>query len=246
MEGNMGRRSVLLVAALVVAALGTTMVFFYVNGVNDRALAKQSPVRVQVAKNLIPPGTTVAAAIKAGDFASKTISGVDAVTGAISELGQITGLAASSTIYPGDQITPAKFGVQEATSTVPIPANTLGVSVALTDPAQDAGFVTPGSHVAIFITSAVGKNGGGTRVLLPEVEVLAVGARTTVPTGANQTNGTETSQVSNRILTLAVNQVDYQRVVYARTHGELSLALLGKDSTPDKNLAATNDANLFP
>jgi pilus assembly protein CpaB len=246
MEGNMGRRSVLLVAALVVAALGTTMVFFYVNGVNDRALAKQNPVRVQVAKNVIQPGTSVADAIKAGDFASKTINRTDAVTGAISQLAPITGLAANSTIYPGDQITRAKFGVQASTSTVPIPANTLGVSVALNDPAQDAGFISPGSHIAIFLTSPLGKNGGGTQVLLPEVEVLAVGDKTTVPAGASQTNGTETSQVSKSILTLAVNQADYQRVVYARSHGELSLGLLGKGFTPDKNFAATTDANLFP
>lgn len=239
----MGRRSVLLVAALVVAALGTTMVFFYVNGVNDRALAKQRPVSVQVAKNLIQPGTSVAAAIRAGDFASKTISGADQVVGAMGELAPITGLAATTTIYPGDQITKEKFGVAEATSTVPIPANTLAVSVALSDPAQDAGFVTPGSHIALFLTSPLGKNGGGTRVLLPDVEVLAVGDRTTVPAA---TNGTETSQVSKRILTLAVDQVDYQRVVFARTSGELSLGLLGKGFTPDKNLAATNDTNLFP
>lgn len=240
----MGRRSVLLVAALVVAALGTTMVFLYVNGVNDRAMEKQNPVRVQVAKNLIQPGTSVEDAIEAGDFASKTISRADAVVGAISALSPITGLAATSTIYPGDQITKAKFGVQESTSTVPIPANTLAVSIELSDPAQDAGFVTPGSNIALFLTSPLGKNGGGTRVLLPEVEVLAVGSRTTVPAGA--TSGTETSQVSKRILTLAVDQADYQRVVYARTHGELSLGLLGKGFTPDKNLAATNDTNLFP
>jgi pilus assembly protein CpaB len=245
MEGTMGRRSVLLVAAIVVAALGTTMVFFYVNGVNDRAVAKQKPVLVQVAKNLIQPGTSVRDAIRAGDFASKKISGADAVTGAMSELSRITGLAANGTIYPGDQITRAKFGVQESTTTVPIPANKLGVSVALTDPAQDAGFVTPGSRIAIFLTSTVGKNGGGTQVLLPDVEVLAVGDKTTVPADA-PTNGTVTSQVSSRILTIAVDQLDYQRIVFSRTRGTLSLALLGKGSPPDKNLAATDDANLFP
>jgi pilus assembly protein CpaB len=246
MEGTMGRRSVLLVAALVVAALGTTMVLLYVNGVNDRALAKQSPVRVQIAKNLIEPGTSVADAIAAGDFASKTISRADAIDKAISELAEIKGLAANSTIYPGDQITPAKFGVQQSRSTVPIPANTLGVSVELSDPAQDAGFVSPGSHVAIFLTSPVGKNGGGTRVLLPDVEVLAVGDKTTVPADTSANRGTETNQVSRSILTLAVDQADYQRVVYARTHGELSLALLGKGSTPSQDFPTTNDSNLFP
>jgi pilus assembly protein CpaB len=45
----MGRRTMLLVAAFVVAALGTTLVFLYVNGVNDRAVADQKQVRVLVA-----------------------------------------------------------------------------------------------------------------------------------------------------------------------------------------------------
>jgi pilus assembly protein CpaB len=244
MEGTMGRRSLLLLAALVVAALSTTMVFVYVNGVKDRAQAKQDPVRVQVAKNLIPAGTRVQDAVKAGDFATKTIDRSDSLDKAISELAAIKGLAANSTIYPGDQITTAKFGTQQSTSSVPVPPGFLGLTVELSDPAQDAGFVTPGTNIAVFLTSPPGKNGGGTRVLLPKVEVLAVGDKTTVPSDA--TGGTETDQVSKRILTLAVNQENYQRVVFARANGQLSLALLGKGFTPDQNLAATTDANLFP
>ena len=54
----MGRRTVLLVVALVVAALGTTMLFLYVNGLNDKAIAKQGSVSVLVAKKLINPGTS--------------------------------------------------------------------------------------------------------------------------------------------------------------------------------------------
>jgi pilus assembly protein CpaB len=240
----MGRRSLLLFAALIVAALSTTMVFVYVNGVNDRAQAKQSPVRVQVAKNLIQAGTRVQDAITAGDFATKTIEKADAVDKAIGELAAIKGLAAKSTIYPGDQITTAKFGTAESTGSVPVPPGKLGISVELSDPAQDAGFVTPGTNIAVFLTSTSSKNGGGTRVLLPKVEVLAVGDKTTVP--SDVTSGTETDQVSKRILTLAVDQADYQRIVFARTNGLLSLALLGKDFAPDKDMAATTDANLFP
>ena len=41
----MGRRTLLLVAALVVAALGTTMVFLYVNGVDERARGRLRPRR---------------------------------------------------------------------------------------------------------------------------------------------------------------------------------------------------------
>ena len=37
----MGRRSVLLIVAVVIAALGAAMVFLYVQGINDRAVADQ-------------------------------------------------------------------------------------------------------------------------------------------------------------------------------------------------------------
>ena len=61
----MGRRTILLIAAVVVAAVGTGLIFAYVNGVNDRALADQSPQQVLVAKVTIPSGTTAADAAKA-------------------------------------------------------------------------------------------------------------------------------------------------------------------------------------
>jgi pilus assembly protein CpaB len=244
MEGTMGRRTVLLVAALVVAALGTTMVFLYVNGVNDRAVAKQNPVLVQVAKNLIQPGTSVQDAINAGDFGTKTISHDDAVTGALGDLRLIKGLAASTTIYPGDQITADKFGEPGATSTLTIP--TLAISVTLTDPAQIAGFVNAGSSVALFYTAAV-KAGGQeqTRLLIPKVKVLAIGNKTGVPLATTGTTGTETDAVPKDIITFSVSQKDYQRILFASTHGRLNVALLGKNFTPSPTLGATDQSNIF-
>lgn len=241
----MGRRTVLLVAALVVAALGTTMVFLYVNGVNNRADAKQNPVRVQVAKHVIHPGTTVQEAINASDFDTKTISNADAVPGAISDLTPIKGLAANTTIYPGDQITPDKFGKPEDINTLDIPAGKLALAVKLDDPAQAAGFVDAGSNIAIFYTAAPAKGVAQeqTRLLIPQVKVLAIGNKTAVPLPA--TSGAEATSVPPTILTLAVNQKDYQRITFASTHGRLNLAMLGKGFTPDAQQAPTDQSNLF-
>ena len=61
-----GRRTALLIAALVVAALGTTGVFFYVNGVDRRAEAGVRVDDVLVATAPIAPGTTAQAAQEAG------------------------------------------------------------------------------------------------------------------------------------------------------------------------------------
>jgi pilus assembly protein CpaB len=240
----MGRRSILLVAALVVAALGTTMVFLYVNGVNNRADVKQNPVRVQVAKNLIQAGTSVQDAINAGDFDTKTISNADAVAGAISELTPIKGLAANTTIHPGDQITPDKFGDPGDTSTLDVPAGNLAIAVTLNDPAQVAGFVDAGSSVAIFYTAPVARGGQDqTRLLISKVKVLAIGNKTAVPLAT--TSGTEADSVSKTILTLAVDQGNYQRILFASTHGTLNLGLLGKGFTPSLTVPPTNQTNLF-
>jgi pilus assembly protein CpaB len=240
----MGRRSVLLFAALVVAALGTTLVFLYVNGVNDKALAKQNPTRVLVAQKLITAGTSVQDATSAGSFNRKIISSDDAIPGAISAIAPINGMTANTNIYPGDQITPEKFSTAATTGKVPVVANRLAVSVALNDPAQVVGFVTPGSRVAIFLTTTTGKNGAATQVLLPEVKVLAVGTTTAAP-ATDATGGAAATPGGQAILTLDVDQKSYQQVVFARTHGELSLGLLPDGYKPDKGFPATTESNLF-
>ena len=243
----MGRRTVLLVAALVVAALGTTMVFLYVNGVNDKAIAKQNPVRVLVAKQLIPAGTSVQDANDAAAFVSKTISSDSVVAGALSATTGLAGKVTLATIYPGEQIIPQKFGDPGDISTLVVPPGKLAISVQLDDPAQVAGFVDAGTEVAIFATVPVAKGGGGdeTRLLLPKAQVLAIGSKTAVPQATTSTSGTEQDTVPTTILTIAVDQNDYQRVLFASTHGRLNLGLLGRDFTPSVLVGPTDQSNLF-
>jgi pilus assembly protein CpaB len=242
----MGRRSVLLVAALVAASLGTTMVFLYVNGVNDRAIAKQNPVSVLIAKKLIEPGTSVQDANDAAAFERKTISSDALVDGAVSATAGLAGKVALTTIYPGEQIIAQKFGNPGDTSTLSVPAGKLAISLVMNDPAQAAGFVTAGNFVAIFWTGSVAKGGGQdqTQLLLPRVQVLAIGSKTTAPSDTTTTTGTADT-VPKTTLTIAVDQKDYQRVLFATTNGRLALGLLGKGFTPDLNVPATTQSNLF-
>jgi pilus assembly protein CpaB len=246
MEGTMGRRSVLLVAALVVAALGTTMVFLYVNDVNDRAIAKQSPVRVLVAKKAIEPGTSYKDASDQASFEKKTISRDALVAGALGATDPLVGKVTTTAIYPGEQIIPQMFGDPGEISTLVVPAGKLAISVQLDDPAQVAGFVEAGTNVAIFLTGPVAKAGGQdqTRLLLPAVQVLAIGNKTAVPQDTT-TNGTAEASVPTTILTIAVDQKDYQRVLFGSTHGRLNLGLLGKDFTPTVTVPPTTESNLF-
>jgi pilus assembly protein CpaB len=242
MEGTMGRRTVLLVAALVIAALGTTMVFLYVHGLNDQAVHKQDPVSVLVAKKTIDPGTTYKDASDQASFEKKTVSRDALVAGALGSTAALAGKVTTTTIYPGQQIIPQMFGNSGEVSTLRVPADKLAISVQLDDPAQVAGFVEAGTNVAIFLTSVT--KGGKTQLLLPKVLVLAIGNKTAIPQDST-TTGTEAASVPTTILTIAVDQGDYQRVLFGSTHGRLNLGLLGKDFTPSLTFPPTTESNLF-
>jgi pilus assembly protein CpaB len=134
------------------------------------------------------------------------------------------------------------FGNSGEVSTLSVPDDMLAISVQLDDPAQVAGFVDAGTNVAIFLTTD--GTGGSTRLLLPDALVLAIGNKTATPQDST-TSGTDAASVPTAILTLAVDQTDFQRVSFGSTHGRLNLGLLGKDAKPNAAIQPTTQNNLF-
>lgn len=239
----MGRRTLLLIAALVIAALGTTMVGFYVHGVNARALQDQEPVRVLVAQKPISAGTSVADAQAAAAFVEREVSKKSAAPGAVSDLAPIESLVALAPIFPGEQILTSKFGESVSSSSLPIPDGKLAISVELGEQARVGGYVGAGSTVAIFLTTT-DKGKEVTRLLLPEIRVIAANGQTVVPPAAS--DGTAAAPTPGGTVTLAVDQEEYQKVLFATKHGELYFALMGKDAKPNLGEPGTTADNLFP
>ncbi len=250
----MGRRTILLIAAVVIAALGATMIFLYVQGVDSRAEAGQQPVQVLTAKKVITAGETVADAQASGKFALTSVPSNDIVPNALVDTTEISGDIALSTIYPGEQILAARFGAPGTQQELTIPDGSLAVSVQLTDPARVAGFVTPGSSVAIFLSSVASTQSGSTttgtspnfvRMLLPKVEVIGVGSTTVLSQTTTDSSGNQTTeQISKTILTLALNQHDAEKVIYASNNGTLAFGLLNDKSKVSPDLGVTSK-NLF-
>lgn len=243
----MGRRTVLLVVAFLLAALGTGLVFSYVNSANDRALEDQKPKRVLVVKTLLAQGTTVRDAEKAGAFELKVVASASIAEGALSDLAPVRDLVALAPLFPGEQVLAAKFGAAGTASVLPIPNGKLAISVQLADPARVAGFVEPGSEVAIFTTGSIAAAGlpptDFSAVLLPRITVLAVGP-TTVTQAAGSTAAANQEALPRAILTLAVTQREASQIFLAESKAELSLALLNKSSTTQKTSPVTL-SNLF-
>jgi pilus assembly protein CpaB len=230
----MRRKFVLMAVAVVIAALGATMLALYVNGASTTASAKENMVKVLTATIVINSGETATQAQSAGKFALTAMPQSSVLAGAVSSIDAMGDQVALGTIYPGEQILAAKFGTSAAVSALvlPVPKGRLAVSVELTDPGRVAGFLTAGSHVAIFVTVV---NSGDptappsfTRILVPSVEVIAVGP-TTVLTGTDA--GTEASAadvVPKTILTVALTQHDADRVVFASNTFVLTFGLIGR------------------
>jgi pilus assembly protein CpaB len=241
----MARRTLLLTAAFLVAALGTTLVFLYVQRVDDRALEDQQPRRVLVVKTLIGQGTSVAEAERAGAFELRDVASSSVAPGALGDLTPVRNLVALAPLFPGEQVLQAKFGNPGSASALALPAGKIAVSVQLGDPARVAGFVQPGSEVALFASLSVpvsGKTTQVTNVLLPRVTVIAVGPSTV--TQATQDANANPEALPRALMTLALSQSEAQRVIFADGQGELYFGLLDKQSKTGKG-SPTTLQNLF-
>jgi pilus assembly protein CpaB len=238
----MGRRTVLLIVAALIAALGAGMVFLYVRSADNRAEASQQPVQVLKAVAQINPGETLAAAQAAGKVALGTVPKAQALAGAVNSTSGLEDKVALSTIYPNEQIISAKFGTSGDQQTLQIPDGDIAISVSLGDTGRVAGFVSPGANVAIFTTAPDGSGKTAVRLLLAPVQVIAVGATTVVPPSSTDPGAQPAEALPKTLFTLAVNQAQAQKIMWAVGHGETTFALLNAHSQiqPGPGVSATN------
>lgn len=250
----MARRSVLLIVAVLIALVGTSLIVLYVQGIDARATEGQELVEVLTATDVIDAGEDVAAAQEAGKFEKTQVRRSDMVEGALTSTSSITDLVAVGTIYPGEQILAKKFGNLGDAGTLVIPDDKLAVSVELTDPERVAGFVNPGSEVAIFVSAdpVLYKPDGKeqklaqyTGLLLPKVEVVGVGTTSIAARTTTSEEGEETEQVARTILTVAVDQEQAEKLIYADRNGDISFALLTGDSVVAAN-AGVRAVDIMP
>ena len=100
--------------------------------------------RARATTTRLPPARSSPLAIARSQLLANVQTSPDALKGTV----------ALQDLLVGEQIVADKFGanVAEAASPLGIPANKMAISINLTDPDRVAGFVNPGSEVAIFVT----------------------------------------------------------------------------------------------
>lgn len=249
----MDRRKLLLVVAAVVAALGVALVFVYARGADARAADKFDTVEVLVAKKKINPGETFDEALESGKIEKTDVAQAQVLDGAGESTGALDGKLALTTIYPGEQLIPTKFGGAfdiEAAATLPIPENKIAISILVNDDGRVGKFLAPGAEVSIIFTDIdrTTQEPALTETLLERVTVLAAGSTTSLAGddgnedgSAEDSAGAVNDDAIQQLLTIAVSQQEAERVRFAEKDGELTAALINDASDVDTKDPITKD-----
>ncbi len=244
----MDRRRLLLVVAAVIAALGVALVFVYARGADTRAADKYDTVEVLTASQEIAPGESLDDALENGKVQLTHVARAQLLDGASEDSDPLRDKVALTTIYAGEQLIPAKFGAVEdveAAAVLPIPEGKVAISVLVKDDGRVGRFIKTGAEVSVIATIIDGNEPVLTRMLLPRVTVVADGLKTFVPEDEELSEQVEgNSQEIQRLVTLALDQREAEKVRFAEKDGELTIALLN-DASKVKVGPEVNRQNLF-
>lgn len=235
----MNRRVIGIVLAIVLAVVGTGAVLLYVKLAQNRVSSGQQAVKVLVAAERIPAGTT-GKRIRTAELVEEIImpassvprDAMSTVPADLDDLVVTADLQRRQLLLRGQFDEPTKIS-----GGIAVPEKMLAVSVKLEVQEEVGGFIRPGSKIAVFGTYEVvdkrfkdesGENNRRTTLLLPRAEVLAVGAYgEDGVTSAQQRTGADDQQGDvTLIVTVSVNQSDAERLIHSTRIGELYAALL--------------------
>ena len=148
----MNKKLVGVIAAVVMAIVGTGVLVLYVQGAEDRALEGEELVRVLTATAPIPAGTAAAQLeelVEEEDIPVKV-----APEGVISDLVSVSGLVTAVELVPGEVLLANRFveagNVQARRGSVEVPEGLLEVTVAMSQEQFIGGVPVPGNSVALI------------------------------------------------------------------------------------------------
>jgi pilus assembly protein CpaB len=257
-----------LIAAIALAALGTVAIVAYVNGAEDRALAGEKVVKVLVVQSEIPAGTP------AGELGDRVrleeVAQKVKARGAVTEVTTLKDKVASATLVPGEQLVKQRFieptAFRARGTSVEVPDGMLQTTISLSADRAVGGVLTPGSTVAVTMSFEVditdnNPNDGITpqnntdklthttlrKVLVTNVQIDHDKQADNSTSSNNNNDGSiepGDAPRSDLLVTLALNDVDSERLVFAAEHGKVWLSIEPKDA-PVGATKVVNVENVF-
>lgn len=213
------------VIAVLLAVIAGVAVYFYQTTADQRAIAGKEATTVLIAKSDIPAGVRLADAQAQGWIKQENYPTAALPSGTLSVVNSTNqDFVFSRAISKGHILLVAELGTKaDATSQIAVPDDKIAITVNVDDPSRVANFLVPGSRVVLFYTNA---DNTKQSVLLPEVNVLAVGAVSTANAGA-------TPQPASSLITLALDNLEAKKVILAQKNGSLYFGLLNKTTVVD-------------
>jgi pilus assembly protein CpaB len=229
----MGRRTLLLITSILVAAVGTALIGLYVKGADTRATSKQTLLPVVVAKVDLAPGSTAGSSDVEIQQWRKADLPPDYVTDPTSVIGKVT----ATQIYAKQAILKPMFTAKPAAAKIGITKGHMGISVELSDPERAAGLLTPGSLVNIFSIPNGGGNGGQKtpKIILKSISVIQIGnenvASLSTPAPATAGSGTASNSaskdnVARTVVSLDLDEGQATDLLKANSNGTLYFGVL--------------------
>jgi len=260
----MKRTIVATIVAVVLALVGGVAVLLYAAGADARAVAGREPVEVLVAAKRVPAGTTGKAMLEDGYLERVVMPAGSVPADAVSAIDAgLEALVVTSELQARQLVLRGAFG-EAAVSTggLALPDGKVAVTVQIGDAERVAGHVEAGAEVAVFDTFTVAEGKGrvpsgdglatdhnftqATRLLLPRVQVLAIGERVEADDAEAKDDSTSEKKAKNQkvLVTVAVGQTEAEKLVLAATTGSLYFALLS-DASQVQPGAGVDNRSLF-
>jgi pilus assembly protein CpaB len=245
------RRTLILIAAVLVGAVAAYALWTYVGGIEDEA--NDNAERVQIYKIVqdIPKGTFGDEAFAQGFIELDGIAKEYRPATAITQPSQIDGLVAISDLAANQVVVTNQFVTQQdslSTFSQLLKNNEVAVTISVDQIRGVAGLLVPGDFVNILVTNSAaaeatsgGSEQGGadvftqpSRYLYQKVQILAVGqTRKLEPgeTAATNADGTPAATGSSGLITFVVPADAAQRIASV-TGSDIYLSLVAKDYQP--------------
>jgi pilus assembly protein CpaB len=231
-------------AAIALAIVGALLIIFYAQGADQRALATTKPVDVLVVQKAIPAGTPVNE--MEASLVIQKVPAAGVADSALRTLENYAGTVSAVPLVPGEQLLAERLVAPKEAKfdhAVKVPAGFQEVSFQLEPQRMAGGRIEVGDHVGI----AMSFKGGAykptpaaetTQLTLRKVLITAV-QRAPQATASKSTDGADPKDTTlpegSLMLTVAVNDIDAGKIIFASEFGTLWLTkepLDAQDSGP--------------
>jgi pilus assembly protein CpaB len=211
------RELVILTASILLAALGTALVWLYVQGIESRANQAAELVPVLAADGDLPAGAPTTGLRLRTAYAPRVLA-----EGALTSKDDLKGKTATTRIAAGQLLLGSMFGPDPVP---PIRPGNVAISLTIEDSRRVLPLVRPGQSAAVVQLDET----TGVRVVVRSALIVGIGTETL---GTQRPAGRRAGDSSPQVVTFDVSPADGRRLLALEaTPGRTALALLGPGAT---------------